>query len=50
MALDVTALCCRLDDFCKAFEDWEAHRRHCQLGEASSERVTVYVAGKAELV
>ena len=26
MAIDVTALCCCLDDFCKVFEDWEAHR------------------------
>jgi transposase len=26
MAVDVTALYCCLDDFCKVFEDWEAHR------------------------
>ncbi len=26
MAIDVTALYCCLDDFCKLFEDWEAHR------------------------
>jgi hypothetical protein len=26
MAVDITALYCRLDDFCKVFEDWEAHR------------------------
>jgi hypothetical protein len=26
MAVDITALYCCLDDFCKAFEDWEAHR------------------------
>ena len=26
MALDITALYCCLDDFCKVFEDWEAHR------------------------
>src|SRR3954462_8256602 len=26
MAIDITALYCCLDDFCKAFEDWEAHR------------------------
>ena len=26
MAIDVTALYCCLDDFCKVFEDWEAHR------------------------
>ena len=26
MAVDITALYCCLDDFCKVFEDWEAHR------------------------
>jgi hypothetical protein len=26
MAVDITALYCCLDDFCKAFADWEAHR------------------------
>src|SRR5690349_14039513 len=26
MAVDTTALYCCLDDFCKVFEDWEAHR------------------------
>jgi Transposase DDE domain len=26
MAIDITALYCCLDDFCKLFEDWEAHR------------------------
>jgi hypothetical protein len=26
MAVDVTALYCCLDDFCKVFADWEAHR------------------------
>ena len=26
MAVDITALCCCLDDFCKVFGDWEAHR------------------------
>src|SRR4051812_43851005 len=26
MAIDMTALYCCLDDFCKVFEDWEAHR------------------------
>ena len=26
MAIDITALYCCLDDFCKVFEDWEAHR------------------------
>jgi IS5 family transposase len=26
MAVDITALYCCLDDFCKAFRDWEAHR------------------------
>ena len=26
MAIDTTALYCCLDDVCKAFEDWEAHR------------------------
>jgi hypothetical protein len=26
MAIDITALYCCLDDFCKAFGDWEAHR------------------------
>ena len=26
MAIDFTALDCCLDDFCKVFEDWEAHR------------------------
>jgi hypothetical protein len=26
MAIDVTALCCRLDDLCRAFGDWGAHR------------------------
>src|SRR3954464_11381243 len=26
MAVDITALYCCLDDFCKGFEDWEAHR------------------------
>jgi IS5 family transposase len=26
MAIDITALYCCLDDFCKAFEDWEAHQ------------------------
>jgi IS5 family transposase len=26
MAVDITALYCCLDDFCKAFGDWEAHR------------------------
>src|SRR4051794_34106102 len=25
MAIDITALYCCLDDFCKVFEDWEAH-------------------------
>ena len=24
MAIDITALYCCLDDFCKVFEDWEA--------------------------
>jgi hypothetical protein len=28
MAVDITALYCCLDDFCKVFEDWEAHRLH----------------------
>ena len=26
MAIDITALYCCLDDFCKVFKDWEAHR------------------------
>ena len=26
MAIDITTLYCCLDDFCKVFEDWEAHR------------------------
>ena len=26
MAIDITVLYCCLDDFCKVFEDWEAHR------------------------
>ena len=26
MAVDITALDCCLDDFCKVFEEWEAHR------------------------
>ena len=26
MAVDITALYCCLDDFCKVFEDWEVHR------------------------
>ena len=26
MGVDITALYCCLDDFCKVFEDWEAHR------------------------
>jgi IS5 family transposase len=26
MAIDITTLYCCLDDFCKMFEDWEAHR------------------------
>jgi Transposase DDE domain len=26
MAIDITALYCCLDDFCKVFEDWQAHR------------------------
>jgi hypothetical protein len=26
MAVDITALYCCLDDFCKVFQDWEAHR------------------------
>jgi hypothetical protein len=26
MAVDITALYCCLDDFCKVFTDWEAHR------------------------
>ena len=26
MAVDITALYCCLDDFCKVLEDWEAHR------------------------
>jgi hypothetical protein len=26
MAVDITALYCCLDDFCKVFEDWEAHQ------------------------
>jgi hypothetical protein len=26
MAVDITALYCRLDDFCQVFGDWEAHR------------------------
>ena len=36
MAIDITALYCCLDDFCKVFEDWEAHRliRRRQHGNA----------------
>ena len=26
MAIDITALYCCLDDFCKVFAGWEAHR------------------------
>ena len=26
MAVDITTLYCCLDDFCKVFDDWEAHR------------------------
>jgi hypothetical protein len=26
MAVDITALYCCLDDFCKVFAAWEAHR------------------------
>ena len=26
MAVDITALYCCLDDCCRVFEDWEAHR------------------------
>ena len=26
MAVDITALYCCLDDFCKVFADWETHR------------------------
>jgi len=26
MAIDITALYCCLDDFCKLFDAWEAHR------------------------
>src|SRR5436305_8859528 len=26
MSVDITALCCCLDDFCKVFEEWEGHR------------------------
>src|SRR3954453_8471022 len=26
MAIDITALYCCLDDFCKVFADWEAHQ------------------------
>jgi len=26
MAIDITALYCCLDDFCKVFADWEVHR------------------------
>jgi hypothetical protein len=26
MAVDITALYCCLDDFCKVFGDWQAHR------------------------
>ena len=26
MAIDITTLYCCLDDFCKVFADWEAHR------------------------
>ena len=26
MAIDITTLYCCLDDFCKVFEDWQAHR------------------------
>jgi len=26
MAIDITALYCCLDDFCKVFTDWEVHR------------------------
>src|SRR4051794_389761 len=26
MAIDITALYCCLDDFCKVFAEWEAHR------------------------
>ena len=26
MSVDITALYCCLDDFCKLFEEWEAHR------------------------
>jgi hypothetical protein len=26
MAIDITALYCCLDDFCKVFDDWQAHR------------------------
>jgi hypothetical protein len=26
MAIDITALYCCLDDFCKPFDEWEEHR------------------------
>ena len=26
MSVDITTLCCCLDDFCKVFEAWEQHR------------------------
>ncbi len=26
MSVDITVLYCCLDDFCKLFEEWEAHR------------------------
>ncbi len=26
MAINITVLCCCLDDFCKLFGEWEAHR------------------------
>jgi Transposase DDE domain len=50
MAIDITALYCCLDDFCKVFADWEAHqlipspRRRQRSGKLSrSERLFILV-------
>jgi len=43
MAIDITALYCCLDDFCKVFEDWEAHQviPSAQTKEALRQAVTL---------
>ena len=41
MAVDITALYCCLDDFCKVFEDWEAHQLIPSPTDAAARRQAV---------